>query len=247
MSKKASKSKEKTSSKKSQFTVELNRKKLVFWLGVAFVSMVWMFTLGVLVGRGLSPVRFDVKKLKKELIALKQKALKTDQALSKIETGNLSKDPELDFYEILTDKKEEPRFKFAKAHKPTVKVDARPPEAIGANKTDKKEQIPLKLAVVRKPTAKLDATPPEVPKPDKIEGQELLTIQVASLNDAQKARQMVARLKGKGYEAYEVAVTLPGKGTYHRVRVGHFTDSNEASRVAARLKRENFEIMIVRE
>ena len=58
---------------------------------------------------------------------------------------------------------------------------------------------------------------------------------------------MVAHLKAKGYEAYEVVATLPGKGIYHRVRVGHFADSNEASLTAARLKRERFEIIILRE
>jgi cell division septation protein DedD len=247
MSKKASKSKKKTSSKKSQLTIKLTRKKLFFWLGVTFVAMVWMFTLGIFVGRGLSPVRFDVKKLKEELIALKQKALKTDQANSTIERDKLSMDPELGFYEILTDKKEEARLKFDKAHKPTARVGVTSPETTGADKADKKDQIPLKLAEVNKPTARPDAKPPEVPEPNKVEEQGLLTIQVASLNDAQRARQMVAHLKAKGYEAYEVVATLPEKGTYHRIRVGHFADSNEASLVAARLKRERFEIIILRE
>jgi cell division septation protein DedD len=74
-----------------------------------------------------------------------------------------------------------------------------------------------------------------------------LTVQVASLVDAQKARELVTRLKSKGYDAYEVMATKPGNKIYHRVRVGHFADSNEASQVAARLKREKFEIMILRE
>jgi cell division septation protein DedD len=248
-SKKDPQSKKKASSKGSQFTVELTRKKLLFWLGVTFLAMVWMFTLGVLVGRGLSPVRFDVKKLKKELMALKQRALKTDQAHSNIETDKLAGDPELGFYEILTDKKKEARLKFAKADRPTVKLGGTSREAAGANEADKKDKIPLKVAELHKPTAKLNPTPPppEIPRPEKVEREGLLTIQVASLNDAQKAREMVARLKSKGYEAYEVAVTMPGKKVYHRVRVGHFTDSNEVSQVAARLKRDKFEIMILRE
>ena len=214
MSQKASQSKKKASGKGSRFALQLTRKQLFLWFGLAFLAMVWMFTLGIMVGRGLSPVRFDVQKLKKELMALKHEALKRDQARFKIETDNLSGNPDLDFYKILTDKKEEARFKFAKAGEQTAKPDARSPEAS---------------------------------KPKKMGRQGLLTIQVASLKNATKARQVAARLKRKGYEAYEVTVDVPGKGTYHRVRVGHFADSSEAGRVAARLKRDKLETMIVRE
>jgi len=214
MSQKVSQSKKKASGKGSRFPLRLTGKQLFLWLGLAFLAMAWMFTLGILVGRGLSPVRFDVQKLKKELMALKQEVLKRDQARFKIETDKLSGNPDLDFYKILTDKKEEARFKFAKAHEKAAKPDARSPKAS---------------------------------KADKMRGQGLLTIQVASLRNATKARQMVALLKRKGYEAYEVTVNVPGKGTNHRVRVGHFADSSEAGRVAARLKRDKLETMIVRE
>ena len=77
--------------------------------------------------------------------------------------------------------------------------------------------------------------------------QGLLTIQVASLQSYKKARQVIDRLKSKGYEAYESTASVPGKGIYYRVRVGHFEDSSEAGLVAARLKQDNLETMIVRE
>ena len=248
MSKKASKPKKKTSSKGSQYTLKFTRKKLVFWLGIALLAMVWMFVLGVLVGRDLSPVRFDVKKLKEELVALKQKALQADQANLEIEKNRLSEDPDLGFYKVLTDKKEEARVEFTETDEPTANPDATSPEAAEENKTNMKDQVPLKLAEIHKTMTKPRATPPqELPELKQPEAQGLLTIQVASLNDAQEARQMVSRLKRKGYNAYEITVTIPDKGTYHRVRVGHFMDSNEASRVAARLKREKVEVMIVRE
>ena len=214
MSQKASQPKKKASAKGSRFALRLTRKQLFLWSGLAFLAMAWMFVLGILVGRGLSPVRFDMQKLKKELMALKQEALERDQARFKVETDKLSGNPDLDFYKVLTDKKEEARLKFAKAHEQTAK-----------------------------PVVKSPATS----KPKKIERQGLLTIQVASLKRAKKARQVVARLKRKGYEAYEVRVSVPGKGTYHRVRVGHFTDSSEAGLVAAKLKQEKLETMIVRE
>jgi len=214
MSQKPSQSKKKASAKGSRFALQLTRKQLFLWLGLAFLAMVWMFALGVLVGRGLSPVRFDVPKLKKELMALKQEALKRDQARCNIETKNLSGNPDLDFYKTLTDKKEEARLKFAKAHEQTAKPYVKSPEFF---------------------------------KPKKMGGRGVLTIQVASLKSAKEAEQEVDRLKRKGYDAYEVTVNVPGKGTYYRVRVGHFADSREAGRVAARLEEDKLKTMIVRE
>ena len=214
MSQKPPQSKKKASAKASRFALQLTRKQLFVWSGLAFLAMAWMFTLGILVGRGLSPVRFDVQKLKKELMALKEEALKRDQARVKAETDKLSENPDLDFYKILTDKKEEARLKFAKAHEQTAK-----------------------------PVVKSPATS----KPKKIGRQGLLTVQVASFKSAKKARQVMTRLKRKGYEAYEVRVNVPGKGTYYRVRVGHFAGSSEAGLIAAKLKQEKFDTMIVRE
>ena len=214
MSKQTSRPKKKASGKGSRLILEFTRKQLFLGLGLAFLAMAWMFTLGILVGRGLSPVRFDVQKLKKELIALKQEALKRDQARFKIETDNLSENPDLDFYKVLTDKKEEARIKSAKDHE----------------RTTKSHMIPLKISMVNK-----------TGRPG------LLTIQVASLQSSKQARRVIDRLKSKGYEAYESRVSVPGKGTYHRVRVGHFENSSEASRVAARLKKDQLDILIVRE
>jgi len=250
MSKKASESKKKGKgkSKGSHYTVKFTRRKLVVWSGIVFLAMVWMFTLGVLVGRGLSPVRFDVKRLKKELIALKDKALKTNQTHSEIGTDNLPEDPELGFYEDLTDKKKEMRRKIEDVKLQTAKPEAKLPEISEAGTTDKNEKPHMKLAEVHKDRARLDkALTTETPKTDVIAGERLLTIQVASVQDAEEASGMVRLLKRRGYEAYSVAVSLPEKGIYHRVRVGRFADSNETSRVAARLKREGFEVMIFRE
>jgi hypothetical protein len=214
MSKQASGPKKKTSAKGSRFAIQLTRKQLFLWLGLAFLAMAWMFGLGILVGRGLSPVRFDVPKLKKELLALKREALEREKERLNIEADNLSRNPDLDFYKTLTDKKEEARRKFAKTHEQTAKLEVKSPKFF---------------------------------KPKDMGRLGVLTIQVASLENANKARQEVARLKRKGYEAYKVTVNVPGKGTRYRVRVGHFADSTEAGRVAARLQEDKLETLIVRE
>jgi hypothetical protein len=250
MSNKASepRKKGKGKDKGSHYTVQFTRGKLLLWSGIVFLTMVWMFTLGVLVGRDLSPVRFDVKRLKKELIALKERALKTDQTHSGIETDNLSEDPELDFYEVLTDRKKEIRRKIENVKNQPTKPEAKLAEISEAGTTNKDEKPHVKLSEVRKDRAQLDKVLTKETAPINVPAEErLLTIQVASLQDPEEASELVRSLKRKGYEAYSVALSLPEKGTYHRVRVGRFVDSSEASRVAASLKRKGFKVMIFRE
>lgn len=243
-----SKKKGKEKSKPSQRTVKLTRSRLLLWSGIVFLTMIWMFILGVLVGRGLSPVHFDVKRLKKELIALKERALKTDQTHSEIETDKFSEDPELGFYEVLTDRKKEIRRKIEDAKLRPAKSGAKSSEISEAGTTDKSEKPHIKRAEVHKDRAKQNkALTTETAVTGVSAGERPLTIQVASLQDAEEASEMVRRLKRKGYEAYSVALSLPDKGIYHRVRVGHFVDSSTASRIAAKLKREGFKIMIFRE
>ena len=250
MSKKASESKKKGKgkSKGSHYTVKFTRGKLLLWSGIVFLTMVWMFTLGVLVGRDLSPVRFDVKRLKKDLIALKERALKSDQTHSEVGTGSLPKDPELGFYEVLPDRKKEIRRKIEGVKPQPAKSEAKPQEISEAGTTDKNEKPYVKLSEVHKDRAKLDKVlTMGMAMTDVPAGERPLTVQVASLQDREEASEMVLLLKRKGYEAYSVALSLPEKGTYHRVRVGRFVDSSEASRVAASLKREGFKVMIFRE
>ena len=247
MGKKNSKSKKKDSIKGPKYTVEFTRRKLLLWLGVSFGAMVWMFVLGVIVGRDLSPVRFDVKKLEKELIALKEKALQTDRMASEVETSSLPEDPDLGFYEVLTDKREDAPLKFLETPTQTNQLGGMSQPAVETPTAVEQVKPRLKLAEVKKSSAKPDIPASEASEPDKAKREGLLTLQVASLTNADEAAQMVILLKRQGYEAYEVTVTLPSKGTYHRVRVGHFSSSDEASRIAARLKRDQFEVILCRE
>lgn len=217
---------------------DLTRKELFLWVGVAFLALVWMFTLGVIVGRGLSPVRFDVEKLRKELIALKEEALTKEAASDKAEGESPLDEKHLGFYDVLTEKKEEARHRSlpaAEKEKPPAPVEKAPVEAPA-------ESPPPETAVVNQeqPTAE------DVPtvKPSQTGA---YTLQVASLHDRAKAENMVATLKKKGYGAYAVTTEVTGKGTYHRVRVGHFTDRDEAIKMATRLKGEKFDPIVLRE
>jgi cell division protein FtsN len=213
--------KKKGSTKRGRFGFELTRKELCLWLGVAFLVMVWMFTLGVVVGRGLSPVRFDVAKLTKELMDLKEQALKREKQGLDVETA--SKKNELGFYDALTGKKEEARLRSL-------------PKA-AQHRTSRTEST-LLPKMVDKPRPSSNQEGP---------GAGPFTLQVASLKDSAKAEEMVASLKSKGYGAYQVTTEVPGKGTYHRVRVGHFKNRSAARLAVAGLRHEKLEPLIMQE
>ncbi|MFH1075817.1 MAG: SPOR domain-containing protein [Pseudomonadota bacterium] len=84
----------------------LSRKAGILWIcGVAAVSA-WMFFLGVMVGRGICPVRFDVEELQQQWSTFQEEMLRKEMTESKIE-GQTVKKQELEFYETLTDKKTE--------------------------------------------------------------------------------------------------------------------------------------------
>jgi cell division septation protein DedD len=184
--------------------------------------MVWTFILGIVVGRGLSPVRFDVQVFKKKLIAEKEKAVQRDEARFKIESENLAESPDLDFFTALKEEKEETPPK------------AEDTEVAHANP-------PVKTSQVVKPKNQLIKPKRAIPAHSR------LTIQVASLKNDRAANALVARLKKMRYEAYTVTASLPGNGTYHRVRVGHFTNPTEARQVAALLREDDFEAVVIEE
>ena len=43
--------------------IVLSRRKIAGWLSLIFFLCAWMFVLGVLVGRGTAPVKFDIAAL----------------------------------------------------------------------------------------------------------------------------------------------------------------------------------------
>jgi cell division protein FtsN len=79
----------------------MTRKKLWIWTGVLLSLSVWMFLLGVLVGRGTAPIKFDIDKLEKTLLSKRRAA---DQKEMEMVSGNIQSGPDktkLDFYETL--------------------------------------------------------------------------------------------------------------------------------------------------
>lgn len=103
----------------------------------------------------------------------------------------------------------------------------------------KKADSKLKIAVKpgEKPQIKQSQTkPPPGLKPTKKPlSRGTYTIQVASFPAAQDAENFARRLKEKGYDAYVVTGEVPQKGTWYRVRIGHYPDRATAQQSATPL------------
>ncbi len=66
--------------------------------------------------------------------------------------------------------------------------------------------------------------------------EQVAVIQVFSSNDQQQASQLLGRLRGAGYRAFQSPVTVDGR-TMYRVRVGPFDSRAEAQVEAEKIKR----------
>lgn len=108
-------------------------------------------------------------------------------------------------------------------------VKAAPPKPMAQPKTvskpPKSEAVPI---AAEKPKAP-DQTPPEV----KDSG--VFVVQVAALNDADKARQMQEQIAAAGVKSYTEVVPTT-KGSVTRVRAGPFASRDEAEKVRDKLK-----------
>ena len=194
------------------------------WICLIFFASAWMFVLGIFVGRGTAPVKFDIENLQKELTALKEAVIKEGQERFKIGRDSASTKMELGFYEAL------------KETRPSVQNKVKPPER-------KKTVSPQQKAKVQ-PAQKVEK-PALNSKQTQAAASAGFTIQVASLKDMKAAVEKAEMLKKKGYQAYTVSAKIPGKGTWHRIRIGHFNNRSDAGNILSRLKKDKYRPIVV--
>jgi cell division septation protein DedD len=208
--------------------------RIGLYLTILFISA-WMFVLGLLVGRGTAPVKFDIEKLSKELAQLKKADMQKQMARVKIESEAFRSKTDLEFYEELKKTKKIPETRThsdksggnATSRKKTQQVQKKAPEKkISTSNSTRK----IPPAAASKSTATIDKN---------------LTIQAASLKDMQEAQELVDKLKKKGYPAYKTIGMVPEKGVWFRVRVGQYGSSEEASNILKRLKKDGYDPFLV--
>lgn len=224
----------------------------------------WMFFLGIIVGRGTSPVSFDTRKFQERLAAI----AKNDQ-----ESNPGQKKVELEFYKTLDEpvsvgklmkrsrsedvivKKIEPEKAVIQPKVP-AEEKAVPKEDAGGivsrdipvktsrknmtfKKTDPEKVIPDTLKT--EPVAeKAVAAEKEIPS-----GKGLYTIQVASYPDFKDAMVHITALEKKGFSAYKTMWKNDGK-IWYRVRIGSFQDMDEAGKFLDKLNASNVKGMIIK-
>jgi len=213
----------------------LKDKKQLKWAFLFFFTSAWMFVLGILVGRGIAPVKFDAKELLNELADLKKTLIKQEQNRYEPDTNKNNTEKKLDFFEELkkTDNLNNYRSKsdFSKPDK------TRP--------LTKKRKVETKKSVQKKTVVKSVASKPSNFKSVATDIKDKYTIQVASFKDFESADKLVAKLRENGYLAYRSVYKVSGKGTWHRVRIGNFNKKSKAFEILGKLKKENISAIVV--
>ena len=71
------------------------------------------------------------------------------------------------------------------------------------------------------------------------------TLQVAAIQDGEKARQLLGELTAKGYAAYAVRSEVDGK-IWYRLRIGYFPSEAEAQAVIQRLRADQYKPLLIK-
>ena len=75
------------------------------WFISVFIISVWMFIMGVLVGRGTAPVKFDIKTIQSKLAAFKKTSIANkNQNKTDNQYGTIKNKTDFDFPERLKEK-----------------------------------------------------------------------------------------------------------------------------------------------
>jgi len=231
--------------------IVLSRRKIAGWLFLIFFLCAWMFVLGLLVGRGTAPVKFDIAALEKKIEASKKDDLGKQKEMPVQKEAVTVKDKtELDFYETLEENKvdtkvpalQKPKAVERKIEKPVEKTvsQKRAPAKTDPQKAEPQKSKPVKTSQKKKSTKGKVAAVKKTHAAGPI-----YTIQAASVKDPKDADQLVQKLKKSGYPAYRAIGKIPGKGIWFRVRIGKYKSKSEAMGIMKKLKKDGMKPILV--
>jgi hypothetical protein len=204
------KSQKKSQRQKKPHTLTLTARATFFWGICLFFLLAWIFVLGIFVGRGFIPDGVKgVPELKAQVAKLQGMLLLKRVPDPEPAKGDFE-DPKLAFYEDLSIKKKEV---------------ARRGRSTDETRKEVKPKTVNKIATVDQPS-----TPEEIPSASA----DRLTVQIASLEDQDKAKALIKKLSDKGFQAYSYEVKVKGRPRY-RVRCGRFRTTGEAEQYAQKL------------
>ncbi|MCK4768241.1 MAG: SPOR domain-containing protein [Desulfobacula sp.] len=195
----------------------------------------WMFLLGIMVGRGSSPVNFDTLKFQKRLETI---------ASEFGEKKGIQKKIDLKFYDVLDH---------------PVPEESVPPQKKPLEIIPKKEiivtpdTIPLKTSRKKqtfKQAANKVKTDIKIRETSKISEtlkakQGKYTIQIAAYKNFKDAVTQMATLEKKGFSSYRVKGQKEGV-TWYRIRTGSFATRDEAKNFKEKLDKARINSMIIK-
>jgi cell division septation protein DedD len=225
--------------------IDLGPLSIILWGILIFFCLIWIFVLGIFVGRGFFPGRItSLTELKSEINRLEETVSK--EKTTKAETASpidIEKEPELAFYDRLTTKKDDAIVNSAGQEKEDKKEDTvttKPVTDTPAVTKDKETASAApatgdKDADAVSPDAKDKSawTAPSGPK----SGKGKYTIQVAAIPEYEKAEKTVKLLIEKGFDAYYYETTIKGK-TYYRVRCGSYPTKEDAAKHTGEIEKK---------
>jgi DedD protein len=226
----------------------LSRRAIAGWLAVFFFICAWMFAVGVLVGRGTAPVKFDISELQKKLEIAREDSRQTDPGSPLEQPGAIKDKTDLDFYEALKDGRDDAKI-APKPPDPVINKKAEPqPPSEEEPIRPVKESLKKKTISRKMDNARVEATtgePAKAAEPSKNAPKEAAkpvdkpyAIQVAAFKADKDADKLVAELRQLGFPAYRAIGKVPGQGIWYRVRVGEYGSKAEAGVELSKLKNE---------
>ena len=225
----------------------LSRRAITGWACFIVFVCAWMFFIGILVGRGRAPVKFDIAGIQKKLEASREDLKNKEQLRTQGKSGIVKDKTKLDFYEALRDNREDTQIGN---QKPSAligkKIESVPEKAPPVKKNGETEKRVINEA--RTPetaSAKTSQTPPSDSQSNSRISVKTYTIQAASVKDAKDADRLVAKLKKKGFYAYRAIGKVPGKGIWYRVRVGEYKSRAAARHTFNKLKKTGLKPIVV--
>lgn len=225
---------------KEKYELSLDNRQIVSITVASLVVLGGVFMLGVVVGKKLSAETAALQQQPADLLG------QLDRKTDALET--VKADAALTFQDELTRKAPTPVAEVP------VPVPVKPPEPVAV--APKLEDAAVATPEPVKPlaeTPKVDSVatrtvdggglkeafgkaaqkPPTETAPDGS-----WTVQLSAYQDKAEADRFAAGLRDKGYAPYIVEASIPGKGTWFRVRMGRFGTKDAASRYMDDFRRE---------
>ncbi len=206
---------------KKPIRFEMSRLALLGWCFGLLLALLWMFLLGLFVGKGISPANINLAEIKKRMVAEgvwpgSGKTLQKEEPSQTKKTKEQIPLKDLEFYEKLA-KKKKAQLKKQNTRDTTLRqgtINTVSPSAAVSPKQKSSSQKQQRSATRQ------------------------YTVQLASFKDLASAKKFAARFKDLQPSATVRQVDLTGKGRWYRVQVGDLSSRDKATALAKRFTKK---------